>query len=364
MPIAKDVAARPREWLCDGLIPKGRVTLVAGWRGIGKGLFIIWLTARLTTAEEPVKVWIQSYAEDDLAEDLRPRLEIAGADLAMVQITDQQYRFPKDLSRFAADIAQSGAKVVFIDSLQTHIANMSSSAENQTMTDLRAMAEDLGVAIVVVHHLIKGITSRTPVMAAIGGSGAIQNRAKVIYLVGNQPGDDPASKELRELRAKLLGNDPADEDRRDQVVVACERGWAGLKPSLSFAKVIGSYVPTQADEMYLEFIEEVTFTSQEVLSATAEHLKNRSNPEDSAVQIAARWILEVLAAEPLRMMTVNRLVEMARSDGVWSNKSAFDRARHKAGVTNIHPGRLAKYMSPEQYADLTDYDKDSYWVAF
>jgi AAA domain len=359
--LAKDIEARPREWLADGYLPRGRVTLITGSRGIGKGLVTCWLSAQVTKTERPVSVWINSLAEDDLAEDLRPRLEVAGADLSRVRLTDTEYSLPEDLKRLATDIREFGADINFLDSLQTHLRTMSVDAENRTLTGLREMAKELGVAIVVLHHLLKSITTTTSVTQAIGGSGAIQNRSKVIYIVGNQPGEDAGSIELRELRAKLTGGED-DSDQREKLVLACERGWAGPIPSISFAKTTKLYAATGADEMYLEPLGEVGCTAQQVLSATAESSKGSGGSGDGMVQSVARWILETLASQSTRMLSTNTLIEMAKKEDIYV-RATFDRARSRAGVKAISPTALPLYLSEEDYAALSNEQRGIWWVA-
>jgi hypothetical protein len=358
--LAKDIEARPREWLADGYLPRGRVTLITGSRGIGKGLLTCWLSAQVTNGEHPVSVWINSLAEDDLAEDLRPRLEVAGADLSRVRLTDTEYSLPDDLERLKTDMREFGADISFLDSLQTHLRTMSVDAENRTLSGLREMAKELGVAIVVLHHLLKSITTKTSVTQAIGGSGAVQNRSKVIYVVGNQPGEDAGSIELRELRAKLTGGDE-ETDHREKLVLACERGWAGPIASISFAKTTKLFPATGADEMYLESLGEVGCSAQQVLAATAEHSK-RSSGDDSMVQSVARWILETLAAQPNHMLPTIGLIEMAKAQDMYV-RSTFDRARSRVGVASISPAALPLYLSDGDYAALSDEQRSIWWVA-
>ena len=359
--LAKHIHPRPRQWLADGYLPRGRVTLITGSRGIGKGLVTCWLSARVTNGERPVSVWINSLAEDDLAEDLRPRLEVAGADLSRIGLTDTEYSLPEDLKRLATDIQEFGADIIFLDSLQTHLRTMSADAENRTLSGLREMAKELGVAIVVLHHLLKSITTKTSVTQAIAGSGAIQNRTKVIYVVGLQPGEGPGSIELRELRAKLTGGDD-EVDQREKLVLACERGWAGPIPSISFAKTTKLYAATEADEMYLESLGEVGWTAQQVLAATAENAKRGTGGDDSLVHSVARWILETLATQPTRMLPTNTLIEMAKKEDMYV-RATFDRARSRAGVTAISPKALPLYLSDEDYVALSDEQRMGWWVA-
>ena len=104
--------AQPR-WLAKNRIPRAAVSLIIGEEGIGKSLLWVWLTAAITTGQElpglgiparnPGHVIIAAITEDDWASVVRPRLEVAQADLSMVRVicTDDDGTgspmFPRDL---------------------------------------------------------------------------------------------------------------------------------------------------------------------------------------------------------------------------------------------------------------------------
>jgi hypothetical protein len=88
-------AAQPR-WLAKNRIPLAAVSLIIGEEGIGKSLLWVWVTAAVTTgtelagfgipAREPGRVVIAAITEDDWCSVVRPRLEVAGADLSMIDV--------------------------------------------------------------------------------------------------------------------------------------------------------------------------------------------------------------------------------------------------------------------------------------
>ena len=104
-------AAQPR-WLARGRLPRGAISLLVGDEGIGKSLLWVWIVAAVTTGQElpefgipardPAKV-IVVCTEDDWPTTVRPRLEVAGADLDMVQVICTEDdgsgapTFPRDL---------------------------------------------------------------------------------------------------------------------------------------------------------------------------------------------------------------------------------------------------------------------------
>jgi hypothetical protein len=91
-------AQQPR-WLAKGRLPRGAVSLLVGDEGIGKSLLWVWVVARITTGggeflfpefgiprRDPEHVLIAAITEDDCQTVVRPRLEVAGADLNMIQV--------------------------------------------------------------------------------------------------------------------------------------------------------------------------------------------------------------------------------------------------------------------------------------
>ncbi|MEX1210874.1 MAG: AAA family ATPase, partial [Candidatus Nanopelagicales bacterium] len=87
-------AAQPR-WLAKGRLPRGAISLLVGDEGIGKSLLWVWIAAAITTgralpefgipARDPGRVLIV-ITEDVWAEIVLPRLQVAGADIAMIDV--------------------------------------------------------------------------------------------------------------------------------------------------------------------------------------------------------------------------------------------------------------------------------------
>lgn len=79
---AADVKPEPIEWLWENYVPKGMVTVVGGFPGVGKSTINYDLAARVSRQGDVVLVLT---AEDHLAAVVRPRLDAAGADLNLVR---------------------------------------------------------------------------------------------------------------------------------------------------------------------------------------------------------------------------------------------------------------------------------------
>jgi len=92
------IAARPVEWLWNGRIPRGMLSMVEGNPDVGKSTVLLDIAARVTRGwkmpdksggGDPRAVVLLS-AEDDPAKVIRPRLEAGGADLERVVLISIQ----------------------------------------------------------------------------------------------------------------------------------------------------------------------------------------------------------------------------------------------------------------------------------
>jgi hypothetical protein len=131
---AADVQPERVRWLWPGRVPFGKLTVLDGDPGLGKSTMTIDLTGRVSTAspmpdghrpDKPMKVMLLS-AEDGVADTIRPRLEVAGADLDLVEIVDhvtddsgpRPVEIPADLDRIEVHLAsEAGYGLMVVDPL-------------------------------------------------------------------------------------------------------------------------------------------------------------------------------------------------------------------------------------------------------
>ena len=148
---------KPIEWLWEGLIPRGKITLVNGEPGVGKSLFALQVAAMVTRGwttpptgaefekgsgiekgdrpraedgqnakgsvpvfeEEEEISWpgtvLLFSAHDDCADTIMPRLEAAGADLSKVMIFQRDYFAEADLRECDPDGRASEAGLFRLD---------------------------------------------------------------------------------------------------------------------------------------------------------------------------------------------------------------------------------------------------------
>lgn len=109
--------------------------------------------------QEPVNVIYQT-AEDGLADTVKPRLELAGADCEKILVIDES---DKSLSmadeRLEEALAKTGAKVLILDPIQAYLGggmDMNRANEARDMTKrLGALAEKYQCAILLIGHMNK-----------------------------------------------------------------------------------------------------------------------------------------------------------------------------------------------------------------
>lgn len=125
-----EVESQEVKWLWYPFIPYGKLTIIQGDPGDGKTTLVLNIAAKLSKGEsldsdmnvqEPVNVIYQT-AEDGLADTVKPRLEIAGADCEKILVIDES---DKSLSmadeRLEEALAKTGAKVLILDPIQAYL---------------------------------------------------------------------------------------------------------------------------------------------------------------------------------------------------------------------------------------------------
>lgn len=122
---------------------------------------------------EPVNVIYQT-AEDGLADTVKPRLELAGADCERIIVIDES---DKSLSmvdeRLEEAIVRTGARLLILDPIQAYLGggmDMNRANEARDMTKkLGALAEKTKCAIILIGHMNKASGNK----AAYRGMGSI-----------------------------------------------------------------------------------------------------------------------------------------------------------------------------------------------
>jgi AAA domain len=215
-----DVQRERVEWLWDRRVPLGKLTLISGDPGLGKSLMTLDLAARITQGKRMPdgspgfegNVVILS-AEDGVADTIRPRLELAGANLdrvtslATLPTNDGHERLtviPDDLLQVIELVQDVAAVLVIVDPLMAFLSSKVNAHRDQdvrrALAPLAMAANKYRFAVVVVRHLNKSTATGNPLYRG-GGSIGIGGAARSEMIVG----EDPANKE-RKIAAPTKSN--------------------------------------------------------------------------------------------------------------------------------------------------------------
>ena len=298
-------------WLWYPFIPYGKLTIIQGDPGDGKTTLVLNIAAKLSKGEcldsdmdvqEPVNVCIcQSIlccpvnviyqtAEDGLADTVKPRLELAGADCEKILVIDES---DKSLSmadeRLEEALAKTGAKVLILDPIQAYLGggmDMNRANEARDMTKkLGALAEKYQCAILLIGHMNKASGNKV----AYRGMGSIDffAVARSVLLVGRIEGE-PNTRAVVQIKNNLAAFG------HPKAFMLSETGFRWL----------GDY----------------EITADEVLGGIA--------PKANKLEQAKQMLREL--AETTNMVQSNEIFEMADKQGI--SKRTLENAKKELGI--------------------------------
>jgi hypothetical protein len=152
-----EVQSKPVQWLWEGRIPYGKVTILDGEPGSGKSLLAIDLAARvsrgtampLESAKSSSPANVVIYNDDDnLADTIRPRFEAVGAELSRI-------RCCVDGEITAPDVQELRPGLIIIDPLSSYLCLESNCPPRQVLKNIAQLARDTGAAVMAVQSLPK-----------------------------------------------------------------------------------------------------------------------------------------------------------------------------------------------------------------
>jgi AAA domain/Domain of unknown function (DUF3854) len=185
------------DWIWEGRIPRGKLTLFAGNPDLGKTYIALWIAARITRGEawpdggkaEPGNVLILS-AEDTIDDTLVPRLIALGADLTrvtflkMVRGHDGTERMPNlddDLAAVDAAIEEVNPALTIIDPLSAYsgrrVNTWRDSDIRTVLGPAAAVAEKHNTSFIGIMHFNKAadLAALARVMGSVGFTAAARS---------------------------------------------------------------------------------------------------------------------------------------------------------------------------------------------
>lgn len=293
-----EVESQEVKWLWYPFIPYGKLTIIQGDPGDGKTTLVLNISAKLSKGEsldsdmnvqESVNVIYQT-AEDGLADTVKPRLELAGADCEKILVIDER---DKSLSmadeRLEEALAETGAKVLILDPIQAYLGggmDMNRANEARDMTKkLGALAEKYQCAILLIGHMNKASGNK----AAYRGMGSIDffAVARSVLLVGRIEGE-PNTRAVVQIKNNLAA--------------------------------FGHPKAFMLSETGFHWLGDYEITADEVLGGIA--------PKANKLEQAKQMLREL--AETTNMVQSNEVFEMADEQGI--SKRTLENAKKELGI--------------------------------
>lgn len=293
-----DVQLQEIEWLWYPFIPYGKLTIIQGDPGDGKTTLVLNIAAKLSKGEgldenmqiaEPINIIYQT-AEDGLADTVKPRLELAGADCEKIMVIDES---EKSLSmidkRLEEAIVKTGARLLILDPIQAYLGggmDMNRANEARDMTKkLGALAEKTKCAIILIGHMNKAAGNK----AAYRGMGSIDffAVARSVLLVGRIEGE-----------------------ANTRAVVQIKNNLAAFGHAKAF----------ELSESGFQWLGDYEITVDEVLGGIA--------PKANKMEQAKKILREL--AETQNAVQSNEVFELAEEHGI--SKRTMDNAKKELGI--------------------------------
>jgi len=202
---ASGVVMAPVHWVWRDRIPIGELCLVPGREGIGKSIFLAWLTRVITRGELPgefagePRAVMYAAAEDSWQYTIAPRMHAAGANLDLVYRVDVvdagvpgRLTLPQHCDLIPAAAEQAKAAILMCDPILSNLddrLNPNQSRElRQALEPLRRAAEQARIAVVGLAHFNK--STEGDVLSKMAGGRAWAEVARAVIAIARETRED------------------------------------------------------------------------------------------------------------------------------------------------------------------------------
>jgi hypothetical protein len=331
--------SRPVDWLlAPGYLARGKINLLVGAEGIGKSLWTIRAIAAVTKGEawgpftmisEPADV-VMIATEDGWEDTIRPRLEVAQADLSRVYVlcaSDDGTGSPVSSDLHVLSESDLTPALVVVDSWVDTVPGGLSLKDAQkcraALKPWKSYAADKNAAVLLVAHTNRSDSESS--RDTYGLSGALRQVA----------------------RSALYALEDADTSA---LLVGPEKSNLGVKsPAQRFQRTPAEWFPPTSDNdgtvAVLDYLGPDTLTINELVATTQRDKQDRPQRKTSEID---SWLAGILSYGRLRSTELERLakdagfsaeklrrarerldVKAVRDDGVWY--SELNMARRQDG---------------------------------
>jgi hypothetical protein len=269
------VEMKPIVYLSKPLWQRGTFTLVTGKKNSGKSSMLIHEAARLTRGElgeKDLVMWIP-LGEDNLAMDVRPRMEAVGADCSKVIVLKWPLVLPRDIAELKRIAAEEGHRVgmIVIDPISGAVpmgANTNLDTDVRKIIEgLNDLAAEIDALIVGVRHLKKSVSG--DIIDNVMGSGDWVNVPRVVLACAKDKDDEA----IRHIKVVTGNRMPAASE--------------GLQFRLESAHVVAGGEPVLKAVLLGESCEDINALCQ-----------TQTPTPNTKSQLARQVILDTLEAAP------------------------------------------------------------------
>jgi hypothetical protein len=205
-----DAKSRHVPWLDKPFIQGAAFQILAAKGSTGKGLWTAMLAMQITLGllpgqSEPGNVAFIT-SEDTVAQDVKPRLQVAGADMDRCFVLLRDFSMPTDEDWLRGYIAHRNLAAVIIDPVSNHIGGVDGNDEaaiRHALKGLNIVADELNCLILGVRHMRKDAESGA--LAGVLGSTAWVDLPRQVTVAVRDP-EDPSIVHmdvLKQNRAKM-----------------------------------------------------------------------------------------------------------------------------------------------------------------
>ena len=205
------------EWLWEYMIPKGMVTVIEGWPGVGKSQVALDIMARLSEGDcmpftgKPTGIVKSALLapEDPVDSVVWPRLQAAAANLGNIYYLkglirgEEKKRFtlyPENLEVLREHLAGTDVGLLYVDAVMGLLNGADANSDQEVrgiLEPLAAFADQTGMSVLIGRHWSKGAGNRAAHEKGIG-SIAWSGVARSVLQVGYHPDN-------KEIRLLCLG---------------------------------------------------------------------------------------------------------------------------------------------------------------
>jgi hypothetical protein len=348
-----DVEIQPIYWIWPERIPRGKLTLFAGFPDQGKSQVLLNVAATISTGGEwpngegkaPQGVVIYLSTEDDTADSLKPRLLAAGADIEnvltvepMVRVEEKGRRHTRvfniddDLRQLTRTIELERARgkivrAVMFDPFNSYFGG-ARKADSHNSADMRALltpiaawAAQMQVAVCGIMHFNKAENSHQ--LYRITGSMSVAAAARAVWYCTKDP----------------------DSDAEQFVMVQGKHNLSKRKAGLSYRIEERDVGEKGIRAPYVEWIGPSTLTPEEAFAVS------RREREPEAVNTALKYLKDAFAGVGV-ILTGAELEDCRKSASV--SDHTWRRAKEQLGLVDIKPKRIG---DPHTFRLRTAFDE-------